>query len=66
MEIWWTGFIGDPIQEKDQVFHLFATLPDSYSMLVTALEANLDVPKIELVTEWLLHEERKHMDEKCL
>ena len=28
-------------------------------MLVTALESNVDVPKMELVTERLLHEERK-------
>ena len=28
-------------------------------MLVTAFEANADVPKIEIVTERLLHEERK-------
>ena len=28
-------------------------------MLVTALEANVEVPKIEVVTERLLHEERK-------
>ena len=26
-------------------------------MLVTDLEANVEVPKIEVVTEWLLHEE---------
>ena len=28
-------------------------------MLVTALEANAEVPKMEAVTERLLHEERK-------
>ena len=28
-------------------------------MLVTALEANVEVPKIKVVTERLLHEERK-------
>ena len=39
--------------------HLLASLPDSYNMLVTALEANVEVPKIEVVTERLLHEERK-------
>ena len=31
-------------------------------MLVTALEANADVPKMEVVTERLLHEERKLKD----
>ena len=33
-------------------------------MLVTALEANAEVPKLELVTERLLHEERKMKDRK--
>ena len=51
--------IGDPISEEDHVVHLLASLPDSYNMLVTALEANVEVPKIEVVTERLLHEERK-------
>ena len=51
--------IGDPISEEDRVVHLLASLPDSYSMLVTAFEANMEVPKFEVVTERLLHEERK-------
>ncbi len=50
---------GDPVPEEDRVVHLLASLPESYSMLVTALEANPDVPKMEVVTERLLHEERK-------
>ena len=56
--------IGDPVTEEDRVVHLLASLPDSYDMLVTALEANSEaVPKMEIVTERLLHEERK-MNEK--
>ena len=51
--------IDDPIQEEDRVVHLLASLPDSFNMLVTALEANENVPKMEVVTERLLHEERK-------
>lgn len=51
--------IGDPIKEEDRVVHLLASLPDSYNMLVTALEANADVPEMAVVTERLLHEERK-------
>ncbi|GAB1600790.1 hypothetical protein Ahia01_000357100 [Argonauta hians] len=51
--------IGDSIDEEDRVVHLLATLPDSYNMLVTALEASQDVPKWVLVTERLLHEESK-------
>ena len=54
--------VGDPITEEDRVVHLLASLPDSYSMLVTALEACPDVPKMETVTERLLHEERKRTD----
>ena len=51
--------IGDPISEEDRVVHLLASLPETYNMLVTALEANEGVPKMEVVTERLLHEERK-------
>ena len=51
--------IGDAITEEDQVVHLLASLPDTYKVLVTALESNSEVPKMELVIERLLHEERK-------
>ena len=54
--------IGDPVSDEDRVVYLLASLPDSYSMLVTALEANEEVPKMEVVTERLLHEERKLKD----
>lgn len=54
--------IGDPVTDEDRVVHLLASLPDSYNMLVTALEANAEVPKREVVTERLLHEERKLKD----
>ena len=54
--------VGDPVSEEDRVVYLLASLPDSYSMLVTALETNAEVPKMELVTERLLHEERKVKD----
>ena len=50
---------GDPVSDEDRVIHLLASLPDSFNMLVTALEANPEVPKMEVVTERLLHEERK-------
>ena len=40
--------------------HLLASLPDSFDMLVTAMEANSDnVPAMENVTERLLREEQK-------
>ena len=56
--------IGDPMKEEDQVVHLLASLPDSFNVLVTALESNADVPKMEVVTERLLHEERKQQDKR--
>ena len=51
--------VGDPISDEDCVVYLLASLPESYSLLVTALEASTEVSKMELVTERLLHEERK-------
>ena len=43
--------ISDHVTEEDRVVHLLASLPDSFNMLVTALEANPEVPKMEMVTE---------------
>ena len=54
--------IGSPVEEEDRVVHLLASLPDSYGVLVTALEASSEVPKMEVVTERLLHEERKQKE----
>ena len=54
--------IGDAITDEDRVVHLLASLPDSYNVLVTALEACAEVPRMEVVTERLLHEERKSTD----
>jgi len=51
--------VGDAITDEDRVVHLLASLPDSYAVLVTALEACPEVPSWEAVTERLLHEERK-------
>ena len=51
--------VGDAVEEEDRVVHILASLPESYQMLVTALEANAEVPKLEIVTERLLHEEKK-------
>ena len=51
------AIIGDAVEEEDRVVHLLASLPESYDMLVTALEANDKVPAMETVTERLLHEE---------
>ena len=51
--------IGSPMEEEDRVAQILTSLPDSYNMLVTAFEASSEVPKIEIVTERLLNEERK-------
>ena len=51
------SIIGDNVDDEDRVVYLLVSLPDSYEMLVTALEANTDVPIMETVTERLLHEE---------
>ncbi len=52
--------IDNPVTEEDRVVHLLAGLPESYNVLVTALEAHSEtVPKWELVTERLLYEELK-------
>ena len=52
--------IGDPVSDEDSVVYLLASLPESFNVLVTALEASSEtVPKMETVTERLLHEERK-------
>ena len=53
------AMIGDPVSEEDRVVQILASLPESFNMLVTTLEANLEVPSMETVTERLLHEERK-------
>ena len=56
--------IGDPVKEEDRVVHLLASLPESYNMLATALEANSEVPQMVVITERLLHEESKHKDQE--
>ena len=54
--------IGDAIEENDRVVYLLASLPESYDVLVTALEANEAVLKMETVIERLIYEEHKLED----
>ena len=54
--------VGDNVEKDDRVIYLLASLPESFSVLVTALEASSDVPKMENVIERLLHEEQKLKD----
>ena len=45
------SILGDPIKEEDRVVHLLASLPESFDKLATVLEASVEVPSIETVTE---------------
>ncbi len=51
--------IDSPLTEEEKVGYLLASLPDSFGVLVTALEASSEVPKMDMVSERLLLEERK-------
>ncbi|KAF2347164.1 Zinc finger CCHC-type [Trinorchestia longiramus] len=53
------AIIGDAIVEDKRVVILLSSLPDGFSTLVTALEANEKIPAWEVVTERLLNEERR-------
>ena len=56
--------IADSVSDEDKVVYLLAGLPESYDVLVTALESGSDtVPAaLEMVTERLLREEQKLKD----
>ena len=43
--------IHDLLDKENQVVHILTSSPESYNMLVTALEANPEAPKLEIVTE---------------
>ena len=58
------AIIGKEMSEEERVDYLLASLPESFYTLVTALEANVEVPNIEIVTEWLLNEKREQTDRK--
>ena len=47
------------ISEEDQVVTLLGSLPQSYSTLVTALEAHAGDIKLDFVQQALIHEEQK-------
>ena len=57
--------IMEPISEEDKVVYLLARLPESYDMLVTALESASDtVPALESITERILREKQKLKDKE--
>ena len=67
MEIFeWLSVVGDPVTEVDRVGHLLASLPESYNVLVTALEVNIDVPRMEVVTEHLIREKQKLKEQRSI
>ena len=47
------------MKEEDRVVYMLASLPECYSVLVTALEANPTIPTLAVVTERLLQKESK-------
>ena len=51
--------IGECVSDEDRVVYLLSSLPESYGVLVTALEASAAVPSLAVVRERLLHEETK-------
>lgn len=51
--------IGAPISEEDQVVTLLGSLPSSFSIVVTALEARVDDLTLDFVQQQLIHHERK-------
>ena len=51
--------VGDVIEEEDKVVHLLASLPDSFNILVTALEASENVPRMDVVLEKIRQQELK-------
>ena len=55
----------EPITDEDKVVYLLAGLPDTYDVLVTALESGLDaVLALEIVTERSFREEQKLKDKE--
>ena len=50
--------IGDPISTEDRVVHLLASLPQSYEMIVTALEASPNVPVETVLQGYYMRNEK--------
>ena len=51
--------VGASVTVGDQVMTLLCSLPDSYGILIVALESRAETHTLEFVTARLLHEERK-------
>ena len=53
------SMIKDTISQKNCIMHLLASMSDLHSRLVRAFETSAWIPKMEVVTEGLMHEEKK-------
>ena len=53
------AIIGQPMEEEDRVVQLLTSLPKKYNVLVTSLLSNVEVPSMDIVTERVMHEDRK-------
>ncbi len=53
------SIVDAPVKLDDRVMYLLESLPDSMAVLVTALQANIEIPTWSVVVEKLLHEESK-------
>ena len=51
--------IDSPLSDEDKVVYMLASSPESFGVLLTALEACSEVQKMDVVIERLLHEEQK-------
>ena len=56
----------ESVDDEHRVVYLLANLPDSYKMLVMALEANKDMSNMETIIECLLNEEQKMKESECI
>lgn len=54
--------VAEPVKKEERVMCLLASLPTEYKTLVTALQASEEVPKLSVVIERLLQEEKGILD----
>lgn len=56
--------VSEPVKKEERVMCLLASLPIEYKTLVTALQASEEVPKMSVVIERLLQEEKGVLDQE--
>ena len=57
--------MGDHIDDEEKVIYLLASLPESFEMLVTALQSHSQVPRWEVVIERILFEENRNKNKEA-